>query len=64
MEIIKMRKLWKRPELIVLVRGTADERVLQGCKSDGYDNGPETSFSGGTPCWTNGINCAACSVVD
>jgi hypothetical protein len=29
-----MRKSWKKPKLIVLVKGRADERVLAGCASD------------------------------
>lgn len=26
------KKTWKKPELIVLVRGKPDEAILQGCK--------------------------------
>jgi hypothetical protein len=29
------RKAWSRPELIVIVRGRAEEAVLQICKSSG-----------------------------
>jgi len=29
-----MRKNWMKPKLIVLVRGTSDERVLAGCNTN------------------------------
>jgi hypothetical protein len=61
-----MRKLWHKPELIVLVRGTADERVLQGCKGTGaYDSGPGTPYDtpGTFPCWSNGDYCGDCKSV-
>jgi hypothetical protein len=32
----KMKRTWKRPELIVLVRPKVEENVLGGCKS-GFD---------------------------
>lgn len=28
-----MKKQWKKPKLIVLVRGKAEENVLNGCKT-------------------------------
>jgi hypothetical protein len=55
-----MRKSWMKPKLIVLVRGTSDERVLTGCK---------TLYAGslaGTPeqtgCQYNKDLCGNCSV--
>jgi hypothetical protein len=33
-------KIWNKPKLVILVRGTADEFVLNGCKGTGYDAGP------------------------
>ena len=57
-----MRKLWKKPELIVLVRGISDERVLRGCKGSGpYNSGPSPDFQA-TPCLENGLHCGACNV--
>ncbi len=38
-----MSKRWQKPELVVLVRGKAEESVLAACKSLGSepgDNGP------------------------
>jgi hypothetical protein len=34
-----MKKAWKRPQLVVLVRGNREERVLAACKG-GLVNGP------------------------
>jgi len=55
-----MRKSWMKPKLIVLVRGTSDERVLAGCK---------TNYPGslkGTPeqagCQYNADLCGNCQV--
>ena len=31
-----MEKLWKKPKLVVLVRGRPEEAVLQGCKTYGW----------------------------
>jgi hypothetical protein len=36
-----MKKKWKKPELIVLVRSTLAENVLMNCKVQN-SNGPET----------------------
>lgn len=36
----KMKKTWTRPELVVLVRGSDEERVLGGCKTDVSYGGP------------------------
>jgi len=53
-----MRKTWKRPELVVLVRSKPEERVLDGCK--GYTTYAGIS-TGQTYCqeWGNcGANCS------
>jgi hypothetical protein len=35
------KKKWKTPKIIVLVRGTPEERVLAACKGDGkFFSGP------------------------
>ncbi len=55
---------WHKPELIVLVRGTADERVLQGCKGTGaYDQGPDTTWDDARPCEINGQFCGPCKEI-
>lgn len=38
------RKKWKKPELIVLVRGEPDEAILQTCKRSGVYTGPVSNF--------------------
>jgi hypothetical protein len=53
-----MRKTWMKPKLVVLVRGTADERVLEGCKSEYPDNGPESIQA---DCYVNGDYCGPCN---
>ncbi len=35
-----MKKTWTRPELVVLVRGSEEERVLGSCKSFEQVSGP------------------------
>jgi hypothetical protein len=50
------RKVWKKPKLIVLVRGRPEEAVLQACKSDSV-GGP----GGGSCAVGNGY--APCSAV-
>jgi hypothetical protein len=39
-------KIWKRPELLILIRGKPEEAVLQSCKTmSGNDNlGPITDY--------------------
>jgi hypothetical protein len=61
-----MRKTWFKPELIVLVKGTADERVLEGCKGTGaYNQGADTGHLQDVtgPCLKNGDFCGDCKVV-
>jgi len=53
-----VKKEWKKPKLIVIVKGTASERVLQGCRGTGYlDTGPENILG---MCEINGNYCAPC----
>ena len=47
-----MKKKWDKPELTVLVRGTAEEAVLAACKND-TTNGPVTG--------THSCRAASCS---
>ncbi len=59
MEIEKkpVKKVWKTPELIVLVRNKPEEAVLQGCK--GLSLGPYASdsfCSSNSGCFTCEIN--------
>ena len=53
-------KTWHKPKLIVLVKGTADERVLQGCKGEYPMDGPMDEL--GT-CLINGEYCGICYTV-
>ena len=46
-----MKKKWKKPELIVLVRSMPAENVLTNCKIQGYPTGPLSS--GGVACTAN-----------
>ncbi|MBD3183179.1 hypothetical protein GF312_12865 [Candidatus Poribacteria bacterium] len=56
-----MRKTWLKPKLIVLVKGTPDERVLVGCKGEGpYDMGPDDQYA---TCQINGDFCGNCETV-
>ena len=32
---LKMKKIWEKPKLIILVRGRPEESVLAGCKTTG-----------------------------
>jgi len=38
MKVIMKKKIWKKPELIVLVRNQSEEVVLNGCKGSGLMN--------------------------
>jgi len=53
-----MRKSWIKPRLIVLVKGTADERVLLGCKGAYPNNGRGDIQQNG--CSKNGDYCGVC----
>lgn len=41
-----MKNLWKKPELVVLVRGKPEENVLQTCKGAGVSATSAKKFSG------------------
>jgi hypothetical protein len=43
-----MKKTWKRPELVVLVRGSDEERILAGCKNYYKDIGLNSVLDGCT----------------
>jgi hypothetical protein len=43
--IVESKKKWRRPELIVLVRGRPEEMVLLACKTV---SGPGESYRDGT----------------
>jgi hypothetical protein len=53
-----MRKTWMKPKLVVLVKGTADERVLIGCKGPYPNNAKGDTVQQG--CVKNGDFCGAC----
>lgn len=53
-----MKKKWIRPNLIVMVRGRTEERVLLNCKTTG--NGSVSNLGTFHQCETTG--CAICSV--
>lgn len=42
------KEKWKRPKLVVLLRGRPEERILSYCKIDGppYGSGPSTVATG------------------
>ena len=51
------KQSWTSPELIVLVRGTADERVLGACKAT-----PNVgSVAGDTACFESLATCSECA---
>ena len=53
----RAKQSWTSPELIVLVRGTAEERVLGACKST-----PNTgSYSDDTECFYPEFSCSECA---
>ena len=47
------KKTWQKPELIVVIRNTPEESVLQGCKNSTQHRGP-----GQRPCVANGNQCS------
>ena len=56
-----MKKEWKKPKLVVLVRGRAEENVLSTCKTAGSgSSGPGISRPRceviGAPCFTLGAS--------
>jgi hypothetical protein len=41
-----MQKAWRKPELVVVVRGAVEERTLIGCKTIDQNSNPGMSDSG------------------
>jgi len=39
------KKIWQKPQLIILSRGRSEEKVLEHCKGNG-DGGPVYGFDG------------------
>lgn len=36
-----MKKVWKKPELVIIARNKPEEAVLTGCKAAGNVSGPD-----------------------
>ena len=45
-----VKKVWSRPQLIVLVRGRSEEFVLTACKASSGSNGTGKTNCGQVPC--------------
>jgi len=54
--IQKVKKTWKSPELIILIKGRPEERVLSCCKTDTI-TGPTSNLGN---CVVNGQHCNPC----
>ena len=56
--MVKMKKIWQRPKLIILTRGRPEEFVLAGCK---VLNNPANNLNKLTGCMykTACLQCAA-----
>jgi hypothetical protein len=57
MERSEAKQTWSSPELIVLVRGAPEERVLGACKAT-PNSGPEDS---NTECFNPADSCSECA---
>ena len=56
-------KIWEKPKLVVLMRGTPDEAVLTACKSTNASGSPMAPISGYHKCHVaaeTDQNCGAC----
>ena len=54
-----MKKEWKKPQLVVVVRGSAEENMLRGCKTECAVGGPIWDY-----CGCHGeIACIICSFI-
>ncbi len=51
-----MKKQWRKPELVVLVRTNPEEAILGYCKTSS-DTGPSDLYSG---CYEDELNCTSC----
>jgi hypothetical protein len=57
-----MNQIWETPELVVLVQGRNDERVLlTGCKGSG-GNGPDVAVYACTELSSECETCVSCSI--
>ena len=60
--MLNLKKSWASPELIILMKGSSEERVLSACK--GQSNGiGETSVNVGCYKTSGGIPCSNCSEI-
>ena len=55
-----MKKTWTKPELVMLVRGKAEEAILMACKVQGNPTGALTNEVG-SDCLENLVFCSICS---
>lgn len=57
---MKTKKIWEKPQLTVLTRGSKDEHVLSGCKIG--TGSPLTTSNASLFCWCSyaASGCAAC----
>ncbi len=53
-----MKKVWQKPELVVLVRGKPEEAVLTACKGGTFSGSPQV---GNGQCTRT--NCTSCTVI-
>jgi|GEM_PF-746265 len=54
------KKTWTRPELVVMVRGRVENRVLAPCKVDGIASGPDKEHNS---CEWEDYECDLCSTI-
>lgn len=56
-----MKDRWSKPQLIILARGTPEENVLVGCKTQGgVGVSPQTAQTG---CIQDCANCVQCAEI-
>ena len=55
------KKAWQTPNLVILGRGKAEERVLAQCKTGANPGGPADNDAG---CYITGTFCGECSSFD
>jgi hypothetical protein len=58
--VIEKKKVWIKPELIVLLRGSPEEAVLTGCKVGSVAG---SSGNANAECWVRPGSCASCDAV-
>jgi hypothetical protein len=57
----KIKKHWKQPTILVLVRGSREEGVLVSCKAT-FDNGTNGPLGLAIGCGDIGAGCIFCDV--